>query len=124
MKVTNEHKYLAAVASIGDINHFKNGRELSAWLGLIPRQCSTGGKPRLPGISRRGDVYLRQLIVHGATAVIQRINGKTDEWSLWIRQVMQRRNKNIANDALAKKMARTAYVLLKHNTKYRKIEAS
>lgn len=113
----------ALCAAIGDINHFKNGRELSAWLGLVPRQCSTGGKPRLLGISKRGDVYLRQLIIHGARAVVQRVDGKTDKRSRWIQQVLQRRNKNIAIVALANKIVRTAYALLKHNTEYREVKA-
>jgi len=113
----------ALSAAIGDINHFKNGRELSAWLGLVPRQCSTGGKPRLLGISKRGDVYLRQLIMHGARAVVQRVDGKTDKRSRWIQQVLLRRNKNIAIVALANKTVRIAYAVLKHNTEYREAKA-
>jgi transposase len=108
----------ALVAAIGDIRQFKNGRELSAWLGLVPRQCSTGGKPRLLGISKRGDVYLRQLLVHGARSVVQRVDGKSDQRSRWLQELLKRRNKNVAIVALANKIVRTAYALLANNTEY------
>lgn len=109
----------ALIAAIGDIRNFKNGRELSAWLGLVPRQCSTGGKPRLLGISKRGDVYLRQLLVHGARSVVQRVEGKSDPRSRWLQELLQRRNKNVAIVALANKLVRTVYALLANKTEYR-----
>ncbi|MFT6754035.1 MAG: transposase [Candidatus Azotimanducaceae bacterium] len=109
----------ALVAAIGDINYFKNGRELSAWLGLVPRQHSTGGKDRLQGISKRGDVYLRKLIIHGARAVMICVNRKDDKRSRWATELAERRNKNIAAVAMANKMVRTAFALLKHKDVYR-----
>lgn len=109
----------ALIAAIGDIHMFKNGRELAAWLGLVPRQSSTGGKARLLGISKRGDVYLRQLLIHGARAVLQWVDGKEDSRSRWAKELMQRRNKNVAAVAMANKMVRTAYALLKYEEDYR-----
>ena len=109
----------ALIAAIGDIHMFKNGRELAAWLGLVPRQSSTGGKARLLGISKRGDVYLRQLLIHGARAVLQWVDGKEDSRSRWAKELMQRRNKNVAAVAMANKMVRTAYALLKNEEDYR-----
>ncbi len=109
----------ALVAAIGDIHMFKNGRELAAWLGLVPRQSSTGGKARLLGISKRGDVYLRQLLIHGARAVLQWVDGKEDSRSRWAKELMQRRNKNVAAVAMANKMVRTAYAVLKYEEDYR-----
>lgn len=109
----------ALVAAIGDITTFKNGRELAAWLGLVPRQSSTGGKPRLLGISKRGDVYLRKILIHGARAVLRCIDGKEDPRSLWAQALTKRRNKNVAAVAMANKMVRTAYAVLKHGEDYR-----
>ena len=109
----------ALYAAIGDINLFKNGRELAAWLGLVPRQYSTGGKPRLLGISKRGDVYLRTLLIHGARAALRVIDKKQDKRSLWAQDVIVRRNKNIAAVAMANKTARVAYAMLKHQDDYR-----
>lgn len=108
----------ALVAAIGDIHGFKNGRELAAWLGLVPRQSSTGGHTRLLGISKRGDVYLRQLIIHGARAVLRFVDRKEDSRSRWARELMQRRNKNVAAVAMANKMVRTVYALLKNEQEY------
>ena len=109
----------ALVAAIGDIHMFKNGRELAAWLGLVPRQSSTGGKARLLGISKRGDVYLRQLLIHGARAVLQWVDAKEDSRSRWAKELMRRRNKNVAAVAMANKMVRTAYAVLKYEEDYR-----
>ncbi len=109
----------ALVAAIGDIHGFKNARELAAWLGLVPRQSSTGGKARLLGISKRGDVYLRQLMIHGARSVLRFVDRKEDPRSRWAKELMQRRNKNVAAVAMANKMVRTAYALLKYEQEYR-----
>jgi transposase len=111
----------ALLAAIGDISAFKNGRELAAWLGLVPRQHSTGGKSRLLGISKRGDVYLRQLLIHGARAVLQHVERKTDRTSRWATVIKARRPNNIATVALANKMARTAFALLKNEQMYRAV---
>jgi len=108
----------ALISAIGDINMFKNGRELAAWLGLVPRQSSTGGKPRLLGISKRGDSYLRALLIHGARSILQHAEKKTDRTNYWINKLAQRRNKNIAAVAMANKIARTAFALLKHKQDY------
>jgi transposase len=113
----------ALVAAIGDINAFKNGRELSAWLGLVPRQYSTGGKPRLLGISKRGDVYLRSILIHGARAALRVIDNKEDAKSRWAKKLIARRNKNVATVAMANKMVRTAYAMLKYGNDYRRPEA-
>jgi len=109
----------ALLAAIGDIQAFKNGRELAAWLGLVPRQHSTGGKATLLGISKRGDVYLRQLIIHGARAVLRWADRKTDRTSRWAAVLTVRRHKNIAIVAMANKMVRVAFALLKKGENYR-----
>lgn len=108
----------AIVASIGDITLFKNARELAAFLGLVPRQSSTGGRPTLLGISKRGDVYLRTLLIHGARSVLQRVEKKSDAVSQWANNLVQRRGKNIAAVALANKMARVVYALLSKEENY------
>ncbi len=102
----------AFMSHIGHIASFKNGRELAAFLGLVPRQHSTGGKSTLLGISKRGDVYLRTLLIHGARSRLRTIAGKKDPVSLWLSRLLNRRGYNIAAVALANKMARTAFALL------------
>lgn len=109
----------ALLAAIGDISHFKNGRELAAWLGLVPRQHSTGGKPTLLGISKQGDVYLRQLLIHGALTVMRCIDKKTDRTSLWGSELKKRRHGNVATVAMANKMARISFALLNKGESYR-----
>jgi transposase len=108
----------ALVAAVSDATHFKNGRQFAAWVGLVPRQHSTGGKARLLGISKRGDVYLRTLLVHGARATLRWIGLKTDRRSKWVRDLIERRGKNKAAVALANKNARIAWVLLNGNETY------
>jgi transposase len=109
----------ALVAAIGDVTQFKNGRQLAAWLGLVPREHSTGGKPRLLGISKRGDRYLRKLLVHGARATLRWVDTKSDDRSRWLKALIARRGKNRAAVALANKNARIAWALLAHNQEYR-----
>jgi len=109
----------ALIAAIGDVTQFKNGRQLAAWLGLVPREHSTGGKPHLLGISKRGDVYLRKLLVHGARATLRWIDTKHDERSQWLKALIARRGKNRAAVALANKNARIVWALLAHNQEYR-----
>jgi transposase len=82
----------ALVATIGDAKNFTSGRELAAWLGLVPKQHSSGGKSVLPGISKRGDIYLRMLLIHGARAVIRFVEGKQDKTSEWTQRLLARRN--------------------------------
>jgi len=108
----------AMVAAIGDISAFKNGRELAAWLGLVPRQHSTGGKPTLLGISKRGDTYLRTLLIHGGRTVVRVADKHQDQRSKWIAQLDGRRGKNIAAVAVANKNARVAWALLSHQSVY------
>jgi transposase len=109
----------ALVASIGDAKSFENGRQLAAWLGLVPRQHSTGGKQTLLGISKRGDTYLRTLLIHGARAVIRVSEHKREQANDWLNQLVVRRNKNIAAVALANKNARVVWALLAHERKFR-----
>lgn len=108
----------ALVASIADARSFQNGRQLAAWLGLVPRQHSSGGKPTLLGMSKRGDVYLRTLMIHGARAAIlgARRRSAADPW---LTGLLGRRNANIATVALANKNARTVWALLAHDREFR-----
>ena len=108
----------ALVASIGDARNFDNGRQVAAWLGIVPRQDSTGGKQRLLGISKHGDTYLRTLLIHGARAVIRVAERKANHAGSWLAGVMGRRNKNVAAVALANKNARIVWALLAHDRKY------
>lgn len=106
----------AVVASVGDASSFKNGRQLSAWLGLVPRQHSSGNKRKLLGISKRGNSYLRGLLIHGARAVVRHSDGKDDPASRWLNGVKARRGSNRATVALANKNARAIWRLLKDDT--------
>lgn len=103
----------AMIASVGNAVHFKNGRQLAAWLGLVPRQHSSGEKRRLLGISKRGNGYLRCLMVHGARAVIRHSAGKEDPASRWVNGLKERRGANKAAVALANKNARVIWALLR-----------
>jgi transposase len=109
----------ALVASVGDAHAFHNGRQFAAWLGLVPRQCSTGGKTTLLGISKRGDTYLRTLLIHGARAVLQNLKRHPERANGWLAHLAIRRNPNIAAVALANKNARTVWALLAHGREYR-----
>jgi len=108
----------ALVAAVSDASAFKNGRQFAAWLGLVPRQHSTGGKDRLLGISKRGDSYLRKLLVHGARTTIRWVGRKTDRRSPWIRQLVERRGKNRTAVAVANKNARIVWALLTSHQDY------
>ena len=108
----------ALVASIGDAKSFQNGRQLAAWLGLVPRQCSTGGKQVLLGISKRGDPYLRMLLIHGARAVIRVAERRAGYADSWLARLLARRNSNVAAVALANKNARIVWALLTQGTDY------
>ena len=113
----------ALVAAIGDIGVFKSGRELAAWLGLVPRQHSTGGKPTLLGISKRGDAYLRTLLIHGGRTVVRVAAKHQDRRNRWICKLEERRGKNITAVAVANKNARTAWALLSKKTTYTALAA-
>jgi transposase len=108
----------ALIASIGDARNFKDGRQLAAWLGLVPRQHSSGGKQTLLGISKRGDTYLRTLLIHGARAVIRVAERKAHHVGSWLAGVMERRNPNVAAVALANKNARIVWALLTRDRDY------
>lgn len=107
----------ALVASIGDAKSFDNGRQVAAWLGLVPKQHSSGGKQNLLGISKRGDTYLRTMLIHGARSVVYRADKEPDTCS-WINGVVSRRNKNVAAVALANKNARIVWALLAHDREF------
>jgi transposase len=102
----------ALVATVGNGHDFKNGRQFSAWLGLVPRQYSTGGKTRLGHITKRGDPYLRTLLVMGARSVLQRAYREADPLSRWALALQQRRGYHRACVAIAAKNARIAWALL------------
>lgn len=108
----------ALVAHVGDPSTFRDGRELAAYLGLVPRQKSTGGRETLLGISKRGDRHLRTLLIHGARAALRAAAGKSDRLSRWARLLADRRGVNIAAVALANKNARIAWCLLRREQKY------
>lgn len=108
----------ALLAAVGDARQFANGRQLSASLGLTPRQHSSGGKERLLGISKRGDAYLRSLLVHGARAMLRTAKGKEDRLSRWVCRLAERSHPNVACVALANKTARMAWAMLRNGTNY------
>jgi transposase len=108
----------ALVASVGDAKAFKNGRQMAAWLGLVPKQYSSGGKQVLGRISKRGDGYLRRLLVLGARAVLRHLKAKPGQESSWIDRLIARRRSNIAAVALANKNARIVWALLAYDREY------
>jgi len=108
------------VAAISDGKAFKNGRQFAAWLGLVPKQRSSGGKARLLGISKRGDTYLRTLLIHGARSVVYRASRKTDKRSLWIADKHRRLGTSEACVAVANKNARIMWSLIAHEVPYRR----
>ena len=110
----------ALVAAVGAATVFKNGRQFAAWLGLVPRQRSTGGKTTLLGITKGGNRYLRTLLIHGARAVLRVVARKTDGWSRWLQRVKARRGTNCASVAQAHKTARVAWALLAKGDRYRR----
>lgn len=109
----------ALVTAVGDARQFRNGRQMAAFLGLVPRQHSSGGKARLLGIHKRGDSYLRGLLVHGARSVLRTVADKPDARSRWLTNLSTRRHRNIATVAQANKTARIAWAMLARNEHYR-----
>jgi len=109
----------AMSAEMGDASGFRNGRDFAASLGLVPRQYSTGGKQTLLGISKRGDKHIRRLLVQGARAVMQRIDKRDDALGNWLRSLLARRHSNVVACALANKMARIAWAVLRKGGVYR-----
>jgi transposase len=108
----------ALVATLGDANSLKNARQVPAWLGMVPRHEGTGGNVTLGGISKRGDAYLRTLLIHGARAVIAHTERKPDHANEWLKKLLARRNKNVATVALVAKNACIAWALLAHERCY------
>lgn len=108
----------AIVSAVGDARHFSSARQFAAWLGLVPSQHSSGGKERLGSISKRGDTYLRTLLIHGARAALNACKEKTDKRSRWVQQLQCRRNTNIATVALANKNARIVWAILSRGEGY------
>jgi transposase len=112
----------AVVSYVGDPQQFRRGRDFSAYLGLVPKQHSTGGKAKLGRISKRGDKYIRQLLIHGARSVLLRAKSsrKTDKLTLWLKALWERRGFNRTCVALANKNARVLWALMAHDQEYRK----
>ena len=109
----------ALIAAVNQGKEFKKGREMAAWLGLVPRQHSTGGKSKLLGISKRGDTYLRTLLIHGARSVIRYEEKRQTGQGSWLSRVIERRGKNKASVALANKNARILWALLSKEVAYK-----
>ena len=109
----------ALYCAMGDPKHYRSGREFAAFLGLVPRQYSTGGKPKLGGISKRGDTQTRTLLIQGAQAALSRTHKRNDRLSLWASKVKERRGHNIATVALANKLARICWALANNDTNFK-----
>jgi transposase len=109
----------ATVAAIGNGAAFRRGRDFAAWVGVVPRQYSTGGKQRLYGISKRGNVYLRRMLIHGARAVLLRVKYDTGGFGQWVHRLAQRAPRNKVVVAIANKLARMAWAVLSSGKEYR-----
>jgi len=109
----------AMVAAIGNGAAFSKGRQFATWLGLVPRQISTGGKPKLVGISKNGNEYLRRLFIHGARSVIARVNRDKHRFGPWLSTLESRAHSNVVSVALANKLARIAWAVLNGVSDYR-----
>jgi transposase len=111
----------ALVAAVGNAETFARGRDLAAWLGLVPRQATTGGKPRLLGISKRGNTYLRTLLIHGARAAMPSLSKSATPLGEWLRGLLARCHPNTATVALANKLARIAWAVLRRECSFRMV---
>ena len=109
----------ALVAAIGDAGTFARGRDLAAWLGLVPRQVTTGGRPKLLGITKRGSKYLRKMLIQGARSALPTLKAGDTPVGVWLRGLLARAHLNTAVVALAAKMARTVWALLRHGDVYK-----
>lgn len=114
----------AFVAAVGNAEAFGRGRDLAAWLGLTPRQGSTGGRQKLLGISKRGNRYLRSTLIHGARAVLHRLIHEPSQLGAWLRDLSARAHKNVVVVALAAKLARTIWALLRKEQRYQRVLAA
>lgn len=115
---------VALYAAIGNGSQFKNGREMAAHAGLVPKQHSSGERQLLLGITPKGDANLKQLLIHGARAVVARASGKTDWRSEWITKLSQKKHANVVATALANRNARIAWAVLQSGTPYRHTETT
>ena len=109
----------ATVAAIGNGAAFRRGRDFAAWVGVVPRQYSTGGKQKLFGISKRGNIYLRRMLIHGARAVLLRVKYDTGGFGQWVHRLAQRAPRNKVVVAIANKLARMAWAVLSSGQEYR-----
>lgn len=108
----------ALIAAIGNAEAFEHGRDLAAWLGLVPRQSTTGGKPKLLGISKRGNKYLRKLLIHGARAALPHVSRRDTPLGRWAKGLLARAHQNVAVVALANKLARIAWAVLRRGNEF------
>ncbi len=108
----------ALVAAVDSCQSFARGRDLGAWLGLVPRQITTGGKPRLVGITKRGNAYLRTLLIHGARSALPGLSASATPLGAWLRSLMQRVHKNVAVVALANKLARIVWAVARNDVAF------
>lgn len=113
----------ALVAAVGNGANFRRSRDMAAWIGLVPRQYSTGGRPKLLGISKRGNSYLRRLLIHGARSVIQNVDRRAHRFGLWLTRLEQRAHGNVVAVSLANKLARIARAVLRHAEPYKPVIA-
>jgi len=109
----------ALIAAVGNAGMFSKGRELSAWLGLVPRQRTTGGKPTLLGIGKRGNSYVRRLLIHGARSLLKHLHRENHELGAWMNKLQTRTHRNVAVVAVANKIARIAWAVLARHDVYR-----
>ena len=108
----------ALIAAIGRAESFERGRDLAAWLGLVPRQFTTGGRPKLLGISKRGNKYLRRQLIHGARAALPYIAERDTPLGRWVKGLMSRTHRNVVVVALANKLARIAWAVLRRGERF------
>jgi transposase len=108
----------ALVAAVADARTFARGRDLAAWLGLVPRQATTGGKPRLLGITKRGSKYLRKMLIQGARSALPTLSRSSTRLGQWLRGLLARAHSNAVVVALAAKLARIVWALLRHGTTF------
>ncbi|OIQ79992.1 transposase IS116/IS110/IS902 family protein [mine drainage metagenome] len=109
----------ALVAAVGNGKAFGKGRDLAAWLGLVPRQVTTGGKAKLIGISKHGNTYLRKLLIHGARTVLHLVKDRSNPLARWVDGLKARMHVNVAAVAMANKLARIAWAVLTTGERYR-----
>jgi transposase len=109
----------ALIAAVGNASAFQKGRNLAAWMGIVPREYSTGGKQKLLGISKRGNKYLRTLFIQGARSVVQQRHKQSPALSHWLAQLLGRTHQNVVIVALANKLVRMAWAVLCKNEHYR-----